>query len=115
MRYLNAAFFVVLPAAAVSSLSNAQTNERPPSEGQFEPFHKHHDTHFGHDHFYPDRGSMIREIPKKQLPSATRDCPTNFTPASGTSLAAPPSWLWRRPSGWSCRHCRHSRLCSREA
>ena len=65
MRYLNAAFFVVLLAAAVSSLSNAQTNERPPSEGQFEPFHKHHDTHFGHDHFYPDRGSMIREVPKE--------------------------------------------------
>jgi hypothetical protein len=64
MRYINLLFSTILFIAVSGSYSDAQTNERPPSEGQFEPFHKHHDTHFGHDHFYPDRGSIIREVPK---------------------------------------------------
>lgn len=28
-----------------------------------EPYHKHRDTRHGHDHFYPDRGSVIRDLP----------------------------------------------------
>jgi len=31
---------------------------------QFEPYNKHHDRHFGHDHVYPDRGSIFRDAPK---------------------------------------------------
>jgi hypothetical protein len=65
MRYLNALLSTFLSIVVMSSYGVAQTNERPPSEGQFEPFHKHHDTRFGHDHFYPDRGSIIREVPKE--------------------------------------------------
>jgi hypothetical protein len=65
VRHLNPVLAIGLVVAVISSYSYAQTNERPPSEGQFEPFHKHHDTHFGHDHFYPDRGSIVREIPKE--------------------------------------------------
>lgn len=34
------------------------------AEEQAEPYHKHHDTRHGHDHFYPDRGSIVRDIPK---------------------------------------------------
>lgn len=29
-----------------------------------EPYHKHHDTRHGHDHFYPDRGAIVRDLPK---------------------------------------------------
>jgi hypothetical protein len=33
-------------------------------EQQLEPYHKHHDTRHGHDHSYPDRGSVIRDLPR---------------------------------------------------
>jgi hypothetical protein len=29
-----------------------------------EPYHKQHDTRHGHDHFYPDRGAIVRDLPK---------------------------------------------------
>jgi hypothetical protein len=32
-------------------------------EEQTEPFHKHHDSRHGHDHYYPDRGSIVRDLP----------------------------------------------------
>src|SRR5262249_48375642 len=33
------------------------------AEQQTEPFHKHHDTRHGHDHYYPDRGAIVRDLP----------------------------------------------------
>src|ERR1700736_2367572 len=44
--------------------SYAQSGEQRRSGEQTEPYHKHHDTRHGHDHFYPDRGSIVRDIPK---------------------------------------------------
>ena len=64
MRYLNLVLSTTLVLSAASAQGYGQTNGRPPPEGQFEPYHKHRDAHFGHDHFYPDRGSIIREVPK---------------------------------------------------
>jgi hypothetical protein len=29
------------------------------------PYHKHRDTRFGHDHAYPDRGAIVREVAKE--------------------------------------------------
>lgn len=47
-----------------SPYTHGQSGDQPPAEEQFESFHKHHDTHQGHDHYYPDRGSIVREAPK---------------------------------------------------
>jgi Family of unknown function (DUF6515) len=33
-------------------------------EQQLEPYRKHHDTRHGHNHSYPDRGSVIRDLPR---------------------------------------------------
>ena len=33
------------------------------SEEQTEPYHKHRDTRHGHDHYYPDRGAIVRDLP----------------------------------------------------
>jgi hypothetical protein len=33
------------------------------SEDQTEPYHKHRDTRHGHDHYYPDRGAIVRDLP----------------------------------------------------
>jgi hypothetical protein len=41
-----------------------QVEQRPPAEEQFEPYHTHHDARQGHDHDYPDRGSIVREAPQ---------------------------------------------------
>jgi hypothetical protein len=40
---------------------NAPVSAAP--EEQTEPFHKHHDSRHGHDHYYPDRGSIVRDLP----------------------------------------------------
>jgi hypothetical protein len=40
----------------------AQAADEPPL--QLDPYNKHHDRHFGHDHVYPDRGSIFRDAPK---------------------------------------------------
>jgi hypothetical protein len=44
--------------------SYGQGGEQHRSEEQSEPYHKHHDTRHGHDHFYPDRGAIVRDLPK---------------------------------------------------
>jgi len=42
--------------------------EQPRSVGdQSVPYHVHHDTRHGHDHVYPDRGSVVREVPRGAL------------------------------------------------
>jgi hypothetical protein len=33
------------------------------TEEPTEPFHKHHDSRHGHDHYYPDRGAIVRDLP----------------------------------------------------
>jgi hypothetical protein len=42
---------------------SADRSPLPPEE-QSEPYHKHHDTRHGHDHFYPDRGAIVRDLPR---------------------------------------------------
>src|SRR6185437_11661526 len=34
---------------------------------QFDPYNKHHDRHLGHNHVYPDRGSVFRDAPKGSI------------------------------------------------
>jgi hypothetical protein len=34
------------------------------AEEQSEPYHKHRDMRHGHDHFYPDRGAIVRDLPQ---------------------------------------------------
>jgi hypothetical protein len=77
MRYLSVLVGVALVAGVSSGRSNAQaTAQRAPaqraSDAQraadtpaYEPFSKHHDTRFGHDHFYPDRGTIVRDVAKE--------------------------------------------------
>ena len=42
----------------------AQNGEQHRGEPQFPPYHQHHDTRHGHDHFYPDRGAVVRDTPQ---------------------------------------------------
>jgi hypothetical protein len=44
--------------------SYAQGSDQHRPEEQSEPYHKHHDTRHGHDHFYPDRGAIVRDLPR---------------------------------------------------
>jgi hypothetical protein len=44
--------------------SYGQSGEQHRSEEQTEPYHKHHDTRHGHDHVYPDRGAIVRDLPR---------------------------------------------------
>jgi hypothetical protein len=43
---------------------HGQGGEQHRSEEQSEPYHKHHDSRHGHDHVYPDRGAIVRDLPR---------------------------------------------------
>src|SRR5580698_5825190 len=64
MRTFGVLFATSAVACLVTTHAFGQSAEQRPAEEQFEPYHKHHDTHLGHDHFYPDRGSIVREAPQ---------------------------------------------------
>jgi hypothetical protein len=55
---LIACVFASTPGHAESRTSHES------DEGVLVPYHKHRDTRFGHDHSYPDRGAIVREVPK---------------------------------------------------
>ncbi len=62
-------FFGVLAAAALATALNptsslGQSGQPLGPEEQIEPYHKHHDTRHGHDHYYPDRGAIVRDLPR---------------------------------------------------
>jgi hypothetical protein len=46
------------------TLSAESAVQHHAAEEQSEPYHKHHDTRHGHDHFYPDRGAIVRDLPQ---------------------------------------------------
>jgi hypothetical protein len=58
---LFATFFV---AFLDPTYSFGQSGEQHRSEEQSEPYHKHHDSRHGHDHAYPDRGAIVRDLPR---------------------------------------------------
>jgi hypothetical protein len=53
----------VLAILAAPPLAGAQGEPRI-GDAESMPYHKHHDTKNGHDHSYPDRGAIVREVPK---------------------------------------------------
>jgi hypothetical protein len=45
----------------------AQNGDRTGGEEEFVPYHTHRDSRFGHAHSYPDRGAIIRDVPKTAM------------------------------------------------
>lgn len=64
MRVISLLCTTLVVACLNPTYSYGQGGEQHRTEDQSEPYHKHHDTRHGHDHFYPDRGSIVRDIPK---------------------------------------------------
>jgi hypothetical protein len=64
MRLSGLLFATFLAVCLNPTCSYAQSGEQRRSEEQPEPYHKHHDTRHGHDHFYPDRGAIVRDLPR---------------------------------------------------
>jgi len=64
MRLASLLFASFLVACLNPTHSDGQSGEQRRSEEQPEPYHKHHDTRHGHDHFYPDRGAIVRDLPR---------------------------------------------------
>src|SRR5579859_2989643 len=60
MRLIACLSATVLVACLAPTYVNAQGS----LEEQTEPYRKHRDTRHGHDHVYPDRGSVLRDAPK---------------------------------------------------
>jgi len=52
----------ILCVSLAATCTFAQGVDEP--QPQFEPYNKHHDRHLGHDHVYPDRGSIFRDAPR---------------------------------------------------
>ena len=58
--------FLPLTCVWAEAASDRGTPEQSQSRGpqeQSEAYHKHHDRRHGHNHVYPDRGSILREVP----------------------------------------------------
>jgi hypothetical protein len=60
---------IVLPVIAlgvfiVPAIGGAQTAQGRDSDPESVPYHSHRDNRFGHEHEYPDRGAIVRELPK---------------------------------------------------
>jgi hypothetical protein len=64
MRVPNRLFAILVVACVYPTHSHAQAAEPHRADEAAEPYHKHHDTRHGHDHFYPDRGSIVRDLPR---------------------------------------------------
>jgi hypothetical protein len=64
MRVISLLCTTLVVACLNPTSSYAQGGEQHRTEDQSEPYRKHHDTRHGHDHFYPDRGAIVRDIPK---------------------------------------------------
>jgi hypothetical protein len=64
MRVIGLLCTTLVVACLSPTPSYSQGGEQHRPEEQSEPYHKHHDTRHGHDHFYPDRGAIVRDLPK---------------------------------------------------
>jgi hypothetical protein len=61
-------FSAQLLALLVSpTLLHAQGAAPHGPDAELVPYHQHRDTRNGHDHSYPDRGSIIRDVPKTAI------------------------------------------------
>jgi hypothetical protein len=63
MRLSGLLFGTFLVACLNPAYCYAQSGEQHRSGEQSEAYHKHHDIRHGHDHVYPDRGAIVRDLP----------------------------------------------------
>ena len=64
MRTSGVLFAAISITLLIPTYTHGQSSDPRAAEEQPEPYHKHHDTRQGHDHFYPDRGSILRDAPQ---------------------------------------------------
>src|ERR1700730_10911929 len=64
MRASGFLFTTLCVAFLNPTYSYGQSGEQHRSEERAEPYRKDHDTRHGHDHVYPDRGSIVRDLPR---------------------------------------------------
>jgi hypothetical protein len=67
MRTSGVLFAAIAIALLTPTYTHGQSSDPRATEEQPEPYHKHRDTHQGHDHFYPDRGSILRDAPQGSI------------------------------------------------
>ena len=65
MRVSGVLFAILFVTSFNPAYVSAQGDEtRRADDEQAEPYHKHRDTRHGHDHVYPDRGAILRDVPR---------------------------------------------------
>jgi hypothetical protein len=64
MRTSGVLFAAIAVSVLIPTYTHGQSSDPRAAEEQPEPYLKHHDTRQGHDHFYPDRGSIVRDAPQ---------------------------------------------------
>jgi hypothetical protein len=68
MRLLGPSFAVICAAYLNATCGFAQGVDQHQAEEKLDPYNKHHDLHHGHQHTYPDRGAIFREVPRGAIP-----------------------------------------------
>ncbi len=64
MRIFGLLMATVLIAGLIPTTGRAESEPGTRPDEPIEPYHKHHDTRHGHDHYYPDRGAIVRDLPR---------------------------------------------------
>ena len=68
MRLLGCLFITLYSSAVIFSAVTAQPADEHRPDETASAVHKHRDHHHGHDHIYPDRGSILHELPRGAIP-----------------------------------------------
>ena len=64
MRLPGLLFAILLIVCLAPIPCYGQTGEPHKAKEQLEPYPKHRDARNGHDHYYPDRGAILHELPR---------------------------------------------------
>jgi hypothetical protein len=63
MRFFSVFLAAICVAHINANAASAPAEHAAAADEHLEPYHKHHDTRHGHDHLYPDRGAVVRDLP----------------------------------------------------
>ena len=79
MRLLGPSFAVICAAYLNAMCGFAQGVDQHQAEEKLDPYNKHHDLHHGHQHTYPDRGAIFRDVPRGEPERAAPAFPAQAT------------------------------------
>jgi hypothetical protein len=67
MRVTAAVLFTIIGVVFLDALAFAEDVGEPRGGEAPVPYSRHQDSHHGHNHVYPDRGAIVRDLPRRAV------------------------------------------------